>query len=95
MFRLAVSIFVFALASCAVEPDPGPDRPLCSEQWFQFVEEALPTGDSEGHGPDLGSMEWRSVVEFKLGIRGDTTIPSRKTDQWCIYINQRISESDL
>lgn len=41
-----------------------------------------------GHGPDPGSLEWRSVVEFKLGIRGDAAIPPQATDRWCEYIDE-------
>ena len=44
------------------------------------------TGDGQGHGPDLGSSEWRSVIEFKLGIRGDPSVPPRNSELWCAYI---------
>ena len=94
MIRLAVLLSIFIISSCGVGQNPDPDQQHCSEQWFRFVEEKLPTGDSEGHGPDLGSLEWRSVVEFKLGIRGDPTIPSRETDQWCTYVDELIPKSD-
>ena len=80
-----------AISSCAIDSKIAPSPQPCSEQWFQFVEGKLPTGDSEGHGPDLGSSEWRSVVEFKLGIRGDPTIPDRATDQWCAYIDEKMT----
>ena len=63
----------------------------CSEPWLQMVEQALSTGDGRGHGPDLGSSEWRSVVEFKLGIRGNPDVPDRATEEWCAYIDQAIS----
>jgi len=79
------------ICSCAIESQPGPGPQPCSEQWLQLVEEKLSTGDSEGHGPDLGASEWRSVVEFKLGIRGDPTIPDRATDQWCAYIDEKMT----
>ena len=42
---------------------------LCTAAWYQSIEEKVPTGDGRGHGPDVGSDEWKSVVEFKLGIR--------------------------
>lgn len=47
----------------------------------------MPTGDGQGHGPDLGSDEWKSVVEFKLGIRGDPQVPGRDSQAWCTYID--------
>jgi len=63
----------------------------CSESWLQMVEQKLSTGDGQGHGPDLGSSEWRSVVEFKLGIRGNPDVPDRVSEEWCTYIDQAIS----
>ncbi|MDX2320524.1 MAG: hypothetical protein QNK26_07985 [Moritella sp.] len=64
----------------------------CSSEWFAKVESQVVTGDGQGHGPDLGSSEWRSVVEFKLGIRGDSSVPARDSDQWCDYINTHLKE---
>jgi uncharacterized protein len=61
---------------------------LCSEEWNQFIEKKLSTGDGHGHGPDIGSDEWRSVVEFKLGIRGDANVPKRDGKAWCSYIDR-------
>jgi len=63
----------------------------CSMPWLQMVEQTLSTGDGQGHGPDLGSSEWRSVVEFKLGIRGNPDVPDRDSEAWCAYIDQAIS----
>jgi hypothetical protein len=59
----------------------------CSYDWFKQVEQQLTTGDNQGHGPDLGSIEWRHVVEFRLGIRGETVIPDVNSADWCNYIN--------
>lgn len=60
---------------------------LCSNEWFAKVDSQVKTGDGQGHGPDLGSSEWRSVVEFKLGIRGNVELPVRDSELWCDYIN--------
>jgi hypothetical protein len=62
----------------------------CSEDWFAQVEQQIATGDSQGHGPDLGSIEWRHTVEFKLGLRGSTDIPARNSTVWCEYIDKHI-----
>ena len=51
----------------------------------------LVTGDGQGHGPDIGSDEWRSVVEFKLGIRDDPSTPTRDSEDWCAYIDERLT----
>ncbi|EXI74943.1 MAG: hypothetical protein AW07_01554 [Candidatus Accumulibacter sp. SK-11] len=48
------------------------------------------TGDPSGHGPDVGSDDWKSVVEFKLGLRGDPTVPPRGEAVWCGYIDKLI-----
>lgn len=69
----------------AAAPTDGPQP--CSKQWQLAVDKKLQTGDGDGHGPDIGSMEWRSVVEFKLGVRGDPAVPSRATVKWCRYID--------
>ena len=59
----------------------------CTDSWYQSVELAFPSGDGMGHGPDIGSAEWRSVIEFRLGIRGNADVPDRDSDEWCGYIN--------
>lgn len=92
VIRISVPLCIFIVCSCGVAPTSNPGRQPCSEQWFQYVEEQLQTGDSEGHGPDLGSSEWRSVVEFKLGVRGDPDVPHRETEQWCAYIDARVRQ---
>lgn len=65
---------------------------MCSYPWYQSIEKALHTGDGQGHGPDLGSDEWKSVIEFKLGVRDGANVPERTSDRWCQYIDQRIKE---
>lgn len=56
-----------------------------------MVNKEISTDDGLGHGPDIGSAEWRSVIEFRLGIRGDTEIPEINSDDWCHYIDQKIN----
>ena len=84
LYLLIVTVFIFGCAP-AIEHNEGP-RP-CSNEWLYFVEGQLKTSDSQGHGPDLGSIEWRSVIEFKLGIRGDPRVPGRESEQWCSFID--------
>ena len=84
---LIVTLF---LAACGDggETSPGPEP--CSFEWQQWVESRVTTGDGHGHGPDIGSDEWQSVVEFKLGVRGDPSVPPRDSDKWCSYIDKLI-----
>ena len=84
---------IYAILAAASTSCTGIDKPNdkiagCSSEWFALVEQQIPTGDGQGHGPDSGSLEWRSVVEFKLGIRGDAAVPDRDSEAWCSYINQ-------
>nr|MBV6629140.1 hypothetical protein [Oceanococcus sp. HetDA_MAG_MS8] len=73
-------------AALAAPPEP------CTPAWNQWVEHQLPTGDGAGHGPDLGSEEWQSVVEFRLGVRGQSQVPQRRTPAWCDFVHRRIQE---
>ncbi|MEJ2176514.1 MAG: hypothetical protein P8Y12_00865 [Gammaproteobacteria bacterium] len=93
MLRLGLVLIAVVLMSGCVENalKPSPIEP-CTTEWFEYVEETLSTGDAQGHGPDIGSLEWRSVVEFKLGVRGDPSVPSADSKEWCNYINERILE---
>lgn len=59
----------------------------CSDAWYRAIEAKVPTGDGQGHGPDWGSEEWKSVIEFKLGIRGTPGVPARDSTAWCTYID--------
>jgi len=71
-----------------IDKPPSEMSVLCSQPWEQFIEENVPTGDGSGHGPDLGSDEWKSVVEFKLGIQDKPGVPEQDTESWCRYIDQ-------
>ena len=59
----------------------------CSDEWNHYVDQIIVSGDGQGHGPDIGSEEWKGVVEFKLGIRGQADLPARDSDAWCQLID--------
>lgn len=63
----------------------------CTYPWYQSIDKILHTTDGQGHGPDIGSDEWKSVIEFKLGVRDGADVPERSSDQWCQYIDQHIN----
>ena len=92
--RLAV-FFAFA-AVCAQASDTGKSgkesSALCSDAWYRSIEAKVPTGDGQGHGPDFGSDEWKSVIEFRLGIRGKPDLPSRNSEAWCRLVDQLVRE---
>jgi len=86
--QIPIFLVLALLSACAGSTDLKP----CSPEWFQFVDKALVSGDGQGHGPDLGSEEWRSVIEFKLGIRGQADLPSRDSEDWCQLIDRLVKE---
>jgi hypothetical protein len=81
---LVTALFTFLIANAHAGAEPAAP---CSEAWYQYVETELVSGDGQGHGPDLGSDEWKGVIEFKLGIRGQAGLPARASDDWCQYID--------
>ncbi len=81
-FRVAACLLTLSTVP-AVARDSAP----CSTNWQRYVEANLPSGDGAGHGPDLGSAEWRSVIEFHLGLRGDPALAPRESDAWCQQID--------
>ena len=81
--------FIF-LYGCEGKSMEGEVTRLCSESWYQVVEQKIASGDGKGHGPDIGSEEWKSVIEFKLGVRGEPNVPDRDSDEWCRFIDEFI-----
>lgn len=83
---------IVAAAGCTAVDEQQSNTKMCSNEWYALVEHQISTGDNHGHGPDVGSIEWRSVVEFKLGIRDENNIPQIDSEQWCKYINDNYVE---
>jgi hypothetical protein len=78
------------VAGCSDPPETLQRLEPCTQSWYALVESSWPTGDGMGHGPDPGSEEWRSVVEFKLGIRDQPGVPDRNSQAWCEFIDERL-----
>ena len=91
-----LAVMLLGAAACARAGGPEAsgveDAMRCTDAWYRSVEAKLPTGDGQGHGPDGGSDEWKSVVEFKLGIRGKPGVPARDSAAWCTYIDRLVIE---
>jgi len=93
---LAVLVLIAHLPACAGEPGgaSAPRPQPCSDAWYRHVESSVPTGDGQGHGPDPGSDEWKSVIEFRLGIRGKAGVPARDSEAWCRHIDRLVGAAD-
>ena len=88
--KYAIAIFV-VLVVFNQRVNAGAESAIpCTQEWNQFVDLKLVSGDGQGHGPDLGSDEWKGVIEFKLGIRGQADLPGRNSDAWCQLIDQLV-----
>jgi hypothetical protein len=90
-----VAFALFMLSGCSEQVRLAESSSVvCGPAWFAYAESVISTGDGQGHGPDPGSEEWRSTIEFKLGIRGRAEIPARMTDEWCQYIDTKIKAAN-
>ncbi|WP_422441882.1 MULTISPECIES: hypothetical protein [unclassified Endozoicomonas] len=87
---LVIGLF---LTGCSYHGRPE-EKSMCTESWYEYAESRVPTGDGMGHGPDPGSTEWRSVVEFRLNLRDQNLLPDRSSDQWCRAIDQFLKAHD-
>ena len=97
MFKFPVALVIAFAVYCSgwtSAPGQEPEVRPCTVEWFRLVEETVPTGDGQGHGPDPGSLEWMSVVEFKLGIRDDPGVPPVGDESWCRFIDERFINKD-
>jgi uncharacterized protein len=94
-----LALFLIAFAACSQASGvqkPGPQATTpCSDSWYRSIEEKIATRDAQGHGPDIGSDEWKSVVEFKLGIRGKPNLPERDSEAWCSHVDQIVWASRM
>jgi len=68
--------------------------PLCSEAWNRMIDMKVTSGDGRGHGPDIGSDEWKGTIEFRLGVRGKPELPPRTSEDWCRAIDALVRVRD-
>ncbi len=90
IYRLILFIFYLQITACSSKLSERSELDdVCSKETIESIERQLKTSDAQGHGPDIGSSEWFSVVERRLGIEGDATIPDKDTKAWCDYVIYR------
>jgi len=83
-----VVLLSLSLTSCVNKKQEKQKLQECNKTWFYKVESRLPTGDEHGHGPDVGSDEWKNVVEHRIGIKGNNIVPKINSKEWCEYIDR-------
>ena len=101
--RLFILILTILISACSsqqksssinkpepVKPAPQEAGPFCSAEWFRYVESQVISSDSMGHGPDIASKEWQSVIEFKLDLQAHSNLPPKNTPQWCRFIQNQL-----
>lgn len=57
-------------------------HPMSWESWAKWVEQVMPVGDGEGHGPDVGGDEWAMALGKKLEIDDSEDGPEFKSTDW-------------
>ena len=84
------TIICIAVAACSsTSSDPIlilEQTATCSDQVLLHIDGMVVTQDGQGHGPDQGSEEWHSAVEFKLNVTSKPDLPARNSNEWCAYI---------
>lgn len=88
-----ILLAILICASCINKPTQ--QTPLCSKQTLQNIEQVLSSGDLQGHGPDIGSAEWMSAIEFKLGIKTGYKFTSHVPQGWCDVIIKAMDDKQL
>jgi hypothetical protein len=86
---LAALLLLF-LAACS-ERESAP--PSDWNTWAVWVEARYPVSDGQGHGPDIGSVEWARALQQKLGIvdaqgRG----PNPGSEEWRNAVESKLGE---
>lgn len=87
--NLTITLLIsLSLTSCVNKKQEKQKSQECTKSWYHKAEAKMPTGDEHGHGPDIGSDEWKSVIEHRIGIKGNKIVPSIKSKEWCSYIDK-------
>lgn len=87
--QLLILLAFSLIAACGQSPTVKGATP-CSAERYASIDSAIQSADGMGHGPDIGSGEWKSVVVFKLGLQDNKAVPSPDAAEWCDFIDQHI-----
>lgn len=86
--KIRLIALVLLAASFSSSGSAASPPAACSDATYRSIEQRVRTGDTQGHGPDVGSDEWQSAVEFRLGIRGRADVPQRGSEAWCRHVDE-------
>ena len=92
VLRLAALLPLAVL--CGPTLAPAQDAAPCSPARLAAIERQSQPLDRSGHGPDRGSAEWASAVEWRLGLRGRDDLPARGSRAWCERIEAALRQRD-
>ncbi len=69
--------------ACYGQPDPWQSPGPCPDEWVQWVDARVGTGDGQGPGRDDGALEWRQGVLFRPGLQDQPAQQTVESAQWC------------
>lgn len=85
-FKTLIAILpIVFLTACQSTPDVS----LGSPSWQEWVESVVQSNDNQGHGPDIGSIEWCYTIDKLLFENQSGDEPCSK--EWNIKVNNEIS----
>lgn len=88
------TIMMTQLSACSVPHEKSMEKIPCSMEQLLRIEAQVNSSDGVGHGPDIGSEEWKSAIEFRLGIQNNSAIPKTLNLNWCNTVDS-IAKSNL
>ena len=73
---IVLIVLAVATPGCIENEESNTGQQVCSSDWYLLVEKQTSTGDSQGHGPDLGVLEilCQSFNLYKRGLHNDREI---------------------
>ena len=87
MKTLAALLLLFLAACSERESSPPSDW----NTWAVWVEARYPVSDGQGHGPDIGSVEWARALQQKLGIvDAEGHGPDLGSDEWRKEVERKL-----
>ena len=74
-------------------PEIEPEN--CSTADILNLAAKLDVSDGAGHGPDIGSAEWRAAIEFRMGITESEHVHDNDTKNWCQFIESILGADSI